>query len=288
MKIAFLGLGIMGSRMARNLSKHEVDLTVWNRSEEPRRLFAELGVKAADTPAEAVKDADLVFSMLSNPDAVEGLFFGEDGLLTEMKQGAIWADCSTVNPSFSRRSGEEARARGIRFMDTPVAGSKAAAESAGLVFFCGGDEDDYKTILPYAEMMGSKGMHLGKVGQAASLKMLVNVMLAQSMTVFSEAVLLGEKLDLDRNMLLSMLPNLPVIASFTQHKNEAMRAMDFSDVHFPLEHMHKDVRLATETAKEVGMTMHLAEATKELYAQAKDAGMSREDFGAIYKYLGKN
>lgn len=285
MKITFLGLGIMGSRMAINLIEKGAELTIWNRNQGATKVFENRGVTIATSAHEAVKEADIVFSMLSNPEAVEAIFFGDEGILNAMKKGAIWADSSTVNPSFSRRSGEEAHTRGIRFMDAPVAGSKAVAAEGSLVFFCGAEKVVYETCLPYIEMMGSKGMHLGKVGQGAALKMLINVMLAQSMVIFSEAVLLGEKLDLDRDMLLSMLPNLPVIAPFTAHKAAAMRSGDFSDVHFPLEHMHKDVHLATVTAYEVGQPMYMANAAKELFASAKQAGKGRLDFGAIYGHL---
>ncbi len=287
MNITFLGLGIMGSRMANNLIGTNANLTVWNRSAQACDVFKEKGISVAQSASEAVKDADIVFSMLSNPDVVESLFFGESGLLSEMKDSAIWADSSTVNPSFSRLSGEEAEKHKVRFMDAPVAGSKAAAQEGQVVFFCGGNQDVYNSCLPFFEAMGMKGMHLGKVGQGASLKMLVNGMLAQNMAVFSETIHLGEKLGLDRDMLLSMLPNLPVIAPFTQHKNEAMRARDYSDVHFPLEHMHKDIRLATVTAKEVGMEIHLAEAARKLFNGAEEDGLGRKDFAAVHEFIGK-
>jgi len=273
MNISFLGLGIMGSRMAMNLIDNRVELTIWNRSPKACSLLEEKGATVADSPMEAVQDAGIVFSMLSNPTVVESIFFGEKGVLYAMKESAIWTDSSTVNPSFSRRAEEESNKHDVRFIDAPVAGSKAAAEEV------------FNTCLPYYEKMGKKGMHLGKVGQGASLKMLVNGMLAQNMAVFSETILLGEKLGLDRDMLLSMIPTLPVIAPFTQHKNEAMRTRDYNDVHFPLEHMHKDIRLATVSAQEVGMDIHLAEATRKLFERAEADGLGSKDFGALHSYL---
>ena len=278
----------MGSRMANNLIENDVSLRVWNRSEGLSKELISKGATLAATPSEAVTGADIVFSMLSKPEAVEAVFFGEEGALASMKKGAIWADCSTVNPSFSRRAGIESKQQNIRFIDAPVAGSKAAAGDGNLVFFCGGEAQDFKQAEPYMEMMGNKAMHLGEVGQGASLKMLVNVMLAQSMAVFSETVLLGEKLGLDRDMLLSMLPTLPVIAPFTKLKAEAMRIGDYSDVNFPLEHMHKDVHLATLSAYEVDQPLHMANACKELFSSAKQAGMGRLDFSALHKYLGQD
>ena len=124
MKITFIGLGIMGSRMAANLLKNGVDVTVYNRSKEPVNILLEKGAKTAATANEAAKNADIVFSMLSTPEVVDYVFLSEDGVLSAMKKNAIWVDCSTVNPSFSIKSKEAADNFGIRFIDAPVAGTK--------------------------------------------------------------------------------------------------------------------------------------------------------------------
>jgi len=286
MKISFLGLGIMGSRMAHNLLKSNAEVTVWNRSASATETFHNTEALIATSANEAVSEADIVFTMLSNPEAVTALMTSTGGVLSAMKKGAIWADCSTVNPSFSASVGEEAEKHGIRFIDSPVAGSKMAGQNGELVFFCGGDEATIESCRPYMEVMGKKAMSIGpEVGKGASLKMLVNVMLAQSMVVFSETIHLGKQMGLNEDMLLAMLPNLPVIAPFTQHKTAAMKSGDHSDVHFPLEHMQKDVHLATLTAYELGQPMYLANLTKDLFAGAKASGMGRMDFGAIHKFL---
>ena len=284
MKIAFLGLGIMGSRMAANLLQRGVDLTVWNRTPSAAAELQQSGAKLAATAAESVRDADLVFSMLSTPKAVAEVFFGPEGALASMKPGAIWADSSTVNPSFTRRSAELAAARTIRFVDAPVAGTKPHAQNAQLTFFVGGTEADFEAVKPYAAMMGQKVLHLGGVGQGASFKMLVNSMLAQSMLVFSETVVLGEKLGLDRSFLLKTLPNLVVSAPFTAAK-APMIEQDEYEVMFPLEWMHKDLHLATTSAYEVKQPLTMANTAKELYARAVEMGLGRLDFAAVHRVL---
>ena len=138
MQIAFLGLGIMGSRMAANLLKAGHPLTVWNRSAEKAEALRPLGAQAAASPAEAVRGADVVFTMLSTPAAVEAVALGEGGFLPAMQSGALWVDCSTVDPDFSRRMAAEAAGRGLRFMDAPVAGSKAPAEAGSCAFWLAG------------------------------------------------------------------------------------------------------------------------------------------------------
>ncbi len=284
MKIAFIGLGIMGSRMAKNLLKNGVDLSVWNRSKEAEKDLVEGGAKSSSNVADTVKEADVVFSMLSTNDAVKSVFLKDENALASMNSGAIWVDCSTVNPSFSKEMSLEAESRNIRFVDAPVAGTKPHAENAELVFFVGSDVNTLSSIQPYLAMMGKKVMHLGAVGKGASFKMLVNLMLAQSMIVFSETVLLGEKLGLDKQFLLDTIPNLVVSAPFTKFKSEMIKEDDY-EVQFPLEWMHKDLHLATLTAYEHKQPLYLANAAKELYAKANRNGLGRLDFAAIHRLL---
>jgi 3-hydroxyisobutyrate dehydrogenase/glyoxylate/succinic semialdehyde reductase len=201
-----------------------------------------------------------------------------------MKKDALWVDCSTVDPAFSKQSEKEAAIRNIRFVDAPVAGTKKPAEDGSLVFFVGANKRDFKEIEILLPFMGSKIIHVGETGKGTSLKMLVNAMLAESMHAFSETLLLGEKIGLSKDFLLDTLPNLPVIAPFTKAKAEIIRNQNF-DAHFPLEWMEKDLRLVLKTAKENGHEMPLASLTKELFEKANKSGLGRDDFSAIYKFL---
>lgn len=284
MKVAFIGLGIMGSRMAKNLLKNEVVLTVFNRSIEPVHEMEKLGALAAGSLHEAVAGADIVFTMLSSPEIVERVALGADGFVADMKDDAIWVDCSTVNPSFTIRAAKTAENHRVRFVEAPVAGSKPQAENAELVFFVGGDKSDLETIQNLLYFMGNQILQVGDTGKAASLKMLVNALLAQSMLAFSETVLLGEKLGLSKDFLLDTLPNLVVCAPFTKAKAEMIRADDY-EVQFPLELMHKDLHLAAVTAYERNQPLLSANLAKELFGAAKQRGLGRADFAAIYKFL---
>ena len=284
MKIAFIGLGIMGSNMASNLAKNNLNLTVYNRTPKILETIENSNISYAGSIKNAVKDADIVFSMLSTPQVVEEVFFGTEGALNSMKKNAIWADCTTVNPSFSKRAFEEASKYAIRFLDTPVSGSKIPAEKAELIFLVGGKEETLIEIQPYLKIMGNKVLHIGDIGKGASFKMLVNMMLAQSMLVFSEAILLGEKMGISKDFLLDTVPNLIVSAPFTKSKAQAIKSNNY-DVQFPLEWMHKDLHLAAITAYELNQPLYLANLAKELYAGANQNGMGRDDMSAIYKFL---
>ena len=275
----------MGSRMAANLLKQDgIDLTVWNRTAAAADVPTLAKAKKATSLAGAVAGAELVLSMLSTPEAVADCFFGEGGALAAMDEQALWIDCSTVNPSFSRTAAEHAAAAGVRFFDGPVAGSKPQAEAAQLAFFLGADADAVAPVRPYLDLMGAKVIPFGKVGQGAAFKMVVNMMLAQSMVVFSEALLLGESLGVDKEFLLNVIPGLPVIAPFTKFKVDAIRSGDY-DVNFPLELILKDLHLAAVSAYEVDQPLPVANLVKELYAGANRAGMGRLDFGAVHAYL---
>jgi 3-hydroxyisobutyrate dehydrogenase-like beta-hydroxyacid dehydrogenase len=282
MDIAFIGLGIMGSRMVANLLKNEVAVTVWNRSKEPVAAAQQLGATAAATAEEAVRNADLVVSMLAKPEVVETLFLGEKGLLQHMKKEALWLDCSTVNPSFSRRVGAEAKAAGVRFADAPVAGSAPQAAAATLQFFVGAEEALVEPVRPYLEKMSQRVLTFKELGKGSAFKMLVNGALAQSMAVFAETIALGEKLGFEQEFLLNTLSNTPVVAGFVQGKIDKMQSGAY-DPQFSLELMHKDLHLATLTAYEQGQPLFMAQAAKELYAQAKMQGLGQSDFSAVYE-----
>lgn len=284
MNVTFLGLGIMGSRMATNLLNSGQQITIWNRTAAAADIPELAGATKVTDLAEAVREADVVYSMLSTPAAVAECFFGEGGALGNMKQDALWVDCTTVNPSFSREAAQHATAAGVRFFDAPVAGSKPQAAGAQLAFFVGAEAGAIDPIRPHLEAMGAKVIPFGAVGQGAAFKMLVNVMLAQSMVIFSESVILGEALGIDKDFLLNVLPGLVVSAPFTKFKAESIRQDDF-EVMFPLEWMHKDLHLASVTAYEANQPLFLANLTKDLFAGAKRAGMGRLDFAAVHRYL---
>ena len=287
MKVAFIGLGIMGSRMAANLLKNGVELTVFNRTAEPALQLKELGAKVAGSAAEAVHEADVVFSMLSTPQVVAEVFWGEGNVLKSMKKGAWWLDCTTVNPSFSLQSKAEAEGVGVKFLDAPVSGSKPQAQNAELIFLAGSTEEEARELDGFFKMMGKKTFYMGEAGKGASFKMIINMMMAQSMALFSEAVLLGDKMGISRDFLLDTLPNLIVTPPFIKNKVTNIAKGEY-EVQFPLEWMHKDLHLAAVSAYENNQPLYLANVAKEMFEGAKANGMGRLDFSAFFKYLEKH
>ncbi len=274
----------MGHAMAGNLLKNNVELTVFNRTKEKADDLVEQGARWGDSAAEAVKNADVVFTMLSEPAVVREVAFGKDGFVGSMQADALWVDSSTVNPSFSREMAEKARQAMVRFMDAPVAGSKVPAQNGELVYLVGGEKKDLDQVSNLLDIMGKKTVHVGKTGLGTSMKMVVNMMLAQSMLAFSESVHLGMSLGIDRNFVLESLSGMPVSAPFLSYKAGRMKDDNF-EVEFPLEWMQKDMHLATLSGWEQGIALPSANLSKEIYALAKQSGLSREDFSAVFKLL---
>src|SRR5437588_4561864 len=171
MKIGFIGLGIMGSRMATNLQKHGHSLVVFNRTPEKAEPLVAEGAQWADSPAALSLHVEVIFTMLAHPDAVEAAALGENGFLRYPQPGQIWIDCSTVNPSFSRKMAAAANTRRVVFLGAPVTGSKGQAELGKLTFWVGGERSDLESCWPLLECMGNKIVHCGGPGTGASLKM---------------------------------------------------------------------------------------------------------------------
>jgi 3-hydroxyisobutyrate dehydrogenase/glyoxylate/succinic semialdehyde reductase len=288
MKIGFIGLGIMGSRMAANLQKGGHSLIVFNRTREKADPLVAKGAHWADSPAALAPPVEVIFTMLAHPDAVEEAAMGEFGFLSHLGPGQLWVDCSTVNPSFSKRMSAESQARGIRFLGAPVTGSKGQAASAKLTFWVGGEAADFKTCRPLLECMGSASFHCGGQGMGASLKMVMNQLLGTVMATFAEGLVLGESLGLSREVLFQALLGGPAAAPFLAAKRERIESGNYEQADFPLRWLQKDLQLATVSAYETGAAVPLTNVTKEIYRLAIREGRGSEDFSAIYDYLARN
>ena len=280
--IAFLGLGIMGSRMAANLLRAGHTVHVYNRSTAAAEPLAALGGTVHTDPGAAVGEADVVFSMLAHPNAVTEVMLNRG--LPGMKSGATWVDCSTVDPAFSRSCDTQSSEAGVHFLGAPVAGTLPHAEQAQLTFFVGGEAEVLEAVRPLLDLMGQGVVHVGGAGQGAAYKMLVNGLLANAIAAFSETVHLGEKLGIDRSFLLNNLSKSVVAAPVTAAKAPAMEAGEYP-VMFPLEWMHKDLQLVASAAFEVAHPMPITHAVKETYARAQAQGLGRLDFAAVHESL---
>jgi 3-hydroxyisobutyrate dehydrogenase-like beta-hydroxyacid dehydrogenase len=287
MRIGFIGLGIMGSRMAANLQKHSYDLVVFNRTRAKALPLIDNGATFAESAAKVAERVEVLFTMLAHPDAVEQAALGRNGFLSHLKPNALWVDCSSVNPSFSKKMAAEAAARQICFVDAPVTGSAPVAAEAKLFFWVGADMAGLERVRPLLLCMGNKIVHAGGHGMGTSMKMVVNLLLGAGMASFAEAMALGQGLGLSQKMLFDSLLGAPAVAPFLASKREKIESENY-EAEFPLRWMQKDMHLASISAYEVGVAMPVANVIKEVYRLAMRDGRDTEDFSAIYDYLTNN
>jgi 3-hydroxyisobutyrate dehydrogenase-like beta-hydroxyacid dehydrogenase len=283
MKIGFIGLGIMGSRMAANLQKHGHSLVVFNRTRAKAELLVGPCGTFSDSPAKVADQVDILFTMLANPDAVEEVALRANGFLNYLRPNALWVDCSSVNPSFSKKMAAATVARQIHFVDAPVTGSAAVAEEGKLVFWVGGEDADLETIRSLLLCMGNKIVHGGGHGMGTSLKMVVNLLMGNAMAAFAEGLALGEGLGISREVLFDSLLGMPAVAPFLAGKREKIESANY-EPEFPLRWMQKDLHLASVSAYESGVAMPVTNVTKEVYRLAMRGGRGTEDFSAIYEF----
>ncbi len=284
MQIGFIGLGIMGSRMARNLLASGHELVVYNRTRERADPLVAAGATWADTPAAAASGAEALITMLSTHVVIQTLAVEENGFLAAMPRGCRWVDCSTVHPGFVRWMAGLAGAHGVHYVDAPVAGTKGPAAAGELIFLAGGRREDIEYCQPLFDSMGQKVIHMGGIGQGAAMKMAVNLMLGSAMAAYSEALVLGASLGLSRRMMAEVLLASPVSAPFLKAKQALIDQGNF-DAHFPLRWMRKDLQLAAQSAYEQGVALPALNAIKELYALAEKDGMGAQDFAAVWQFL---
>jgi 3-hydroxyisobutyrate dehydrogenase-like beta-hydroxyacid dehydrogenase len=283
MKIGFIGLGIMGSRMAANLQKQGHSLVVFNRTRaKAEPLLGPCGT-FSDSRAKLAEQVDMLFTMLAHPEAVEQAARGENGFLDHLKPNALWIDCSSVNPSFSKKMATEAARREIHFVDAPVTGSAPAAEEGKLVFWVGADPADLERIRPLLLCMGNKIVHVGGPGMGTSMKMVVNLLLGNAMAAFAEGIALGEGLGISREVLFDSLLGMPAVAPFIAAKRKKIESGNY-EPEFPLRWMQKDMHLASVSAYESGVATPVTNVTKEIYRLAIRGGRGTEDFSAIYEF----
>lgn len=283
-KLGFIGTGLMGSRMAANLLKEGYALYVYNRTKDKAKDLIEKGAIWVNSPKELAAEADIVISMLSSPEAVKAVALGENAFLDGMSKGSIWMNCSTVNPSFAREMDCMSQKHGIQYIDAPVAGTTGPAEKGDLVFLLGGEAAAIEQCEDLFEIMGKKTLHLGEAGMGSAMKMLINQLLAQSVAAFAESLLMGEAMGLDKNTLFDVLLNTPVVAPVIAAIRTRLENGDY-EANFPLKLMQKDLHLSSVSAYEKGLATPALNATKEIFAQAKQAGFGEQDFTAVYQFM---
>jgi 3-hydroxyisobutyrate dehydrogenase-like beta-hydroxyacid dehydrogenase len=284
MKVAFLGLGIMGRAMAANLAKAGHEVTVWNRS--PGKEKEVDGARSAASPGEAARGAEVVWMCVSDTKAVESVLFGPGGVEESLTEGMIIVDSSTIAPSATLRFAARAKTRGVDYVDAPVTGSKIGAEGGTLIFIVGGDEAVLEKLNPLFAAMGKKIFRMGETGKGHAAKLVMNLQIALIYEGFAEALTLAAKLGVDIATLMPLVNASMVRSGVVDYKAPFVMKRDFSP-NFPLRLMLKDLRLALDAAKEVRVKLPGLETVEEIYEMAAEEGQADLDYAATLTLLEK-
>jgi 3-hydroxyisobutyrate dehydrogenase-like beta-hydroxyacid dehydrogenase len=275
MKVAFVGVGKMGLPMAGNVLRGGHDLTVFNRTLERCDPLRDDGATVATSAAEAVRDAEVLVTMLADPAAVESQILADEAVLADAPEGLVWLEMSTIGPSAARAFAARAAGAGVTMLDAPVSGSVTVAEAAALVSMVGGDADALERARPVLEAMTKAHFHLGGSGAGAAMKLAINVMIASQTVAISEALVLAEAAGIERPDAYEVIAAGALASPFIDYKKAAFLDPDGTPPAFALDLMRKDLKLALEQGEAAGLPLFGATAASEAVTVA--AGLEGGD-----------
>jgi 3-hydroxyisobutyrate dehydrogenase-like beta-hydroxyacid dehydrogenase len=282
-RVGFIGLGIMGSRMAANLARAGFELTVWNRTAATAQEWAARhGATVAATPQALASNSDVVITMVVDGPQVEAVLLGEEG--AGHGPGLLCVDMSTIGPAAARGIAARLDERGVSFMDAPVTGSSPKAEDGTLTIMAGGEAADFERARPLLEAMGELVVHVGPVGHGQLVKVINNAVAAANTAVVAEALLAGARAGADLDALVRVMQAGSGASAMLDLKHAPMRSRDYTTL-FKLEHMLKDLRLCLDEARAAGVRTEMIEATEAILAEANERALGDSDFAALLEIV---
>jgi 3-hydroxyisobutyrate dehydrogenase-like beta-hydroxyacid dehydrogenase len=276
----------MGGGMASNLLKAGYQLTVWNRSAEKCEPFARKGARVAESPADAVRDVDLVMYMLSNDHAVDEVVFGANGILSGINEGQIAMDMSTVLPATSLREEEAYAKHGVDFLDVPVFGSKQESADAKLWIMAAGNKAIFEKVKPVLEHLGQTVHYFGKNGNAAAMKLVGNLIVALEMEALAEGLVLAQKAGLDLNTVMEVVKVADFRSPLLVSNGQNILKRGFS-TSFALRLMLKDADLIEKFAETLHSPIPALRVAEKNLVSAVALGFGNENASALIKALEK-
>ncbi len=280
-RIGFLGLGIMGSRMAANLVRAGFRTAVWTHTPGKAEAWAgEHSAFAHKTPAELAACSDIVISMVVDGEQVSSILLGPSGVIEAAHPGLLCVDMSTIAPPDTRRIGAALAERGVRMLDAPVTGSSPRAEDGSLTIMAGGAGEDFQRALPALEAMGEVIVHVGELGQGEMLKLINNAIAAANAAAVAEALVLADAGGIDIDDLILVASSGSGASAQLSLKGRAMQGHDYSPL-FKTAHMLKDVRLCLQEAEDLGAPFPSAAHARDLLAATMARGHEDQDYSAM-------
>src|SRR6266536_5576880 len=284
-KLGFLGLGLMGYPMARNLLRAGHQVWLWsNTTSKARQLAAEEKGTFCATPQQVAENAECLFLCVGNTQMARQVILGQDGIIQGAKPGAVVVDASTISPSESRRIGTALKAKGVDFLDAPCTGSTPGAQGGTLTFMIGGDPAVFERVKPFLDPMGKRLYYCGGPGMGLQAKLTQNLILSNILMAFNEGMVLATKGGLDPKLMLEILDNSAAKSGLISYKAPFVFARNFT-TNFSVKWMHKDIGLMLESGEELGVPLLLTGLTHQLFQTAISAGHGDEDICSTIKVL---
>jgi 3-hydroxyisobutyrate dehydrogenase-like beta-hydroxyacid dehydrogenase len=282
--VGFVGLGVMGGGIARRLVGAGHTVHGYNRTREKAQPLEELGLVYANTPRAAAEAGDVVFSMVTNVDALRAVAEGDDGIIAGLSPGKVWIDMSTAAPAVSRELAERVRQQGADMVDAPVSGSVSTLEEGRLSIMVGGAEETYERVRPLLLDIGPTVNRVGDNGQALLMKIAVNLSLHVQMVAFCEGLLLAEKDGIDRETAVEVMLSSVIASPMLKYRGPFVLELP-DEAWFDVNMMQKDMLLALEAGRQLDVPMPTTAVANELLTAARGRGLEHEDFAVVYEVL---
>ncbi len=284
--IGFIGLGAMGGRMVKRLLDAGHSVVGYNRTAAKAQALIAAGMKLTASPRQAAEAAEVVFSMVTNTEALDAIAHGADGVLAGLHPGSVWVEMSTVSPGASRRLAEEARGRGAALLDAPVSGSVLTLEQGQLSIMVGGEAAALERVRPYLLAIGPTITHVGPNGLAVTMKIATNLGLVVQMLAFCEAVLLAEKSGIERSRAVETLLKSVIASPMVKYRGPFVLGMP-EEAWFNVSMMQKDVELALELGHQVGVPLPATSLCQTILTAARGLGLGEYDFAVVFDVLAR-
>ena len=285
-KLGFVGLGTMGSRVAKRLLAAGHSVTGYNRTQSKAQWLLDAGLKWADSPRAVAQSSDVVFSMVTNTAALHSIALGDAGILAGLTRGMVYVDMSTVSPKASRELADQVAAKGATMLDCPVSGSVVTLEQGQASLMVGGDAATFEKIKPILLNIGPKANHVGTNGLAVTMKIAVNLSLAVQMLAFSEGVLIAEKSGIQRETAVEVMLNSVIASPMAKYRGPFVLKLP-DEAWFDVNMMQKDMLLALELGRQLDIPMPTTAVTNEMLTAARGMGLAKEDFAVVFHALAR-
>jgi 3-hydroxyisobutyrate dehydrogenase-like beta-hydroxyacid dehydrogenase len=282
--LGFVGLGAMGGRVTKRLLDAGHTVTGYNRTKSKARWLLDAGMRWGESPRAVAETADMVFTMVTNTEALREVFHGPDGILVGLGKGKIYIDMSTVSPAASRHLAAQVAEKGAHMLDSPVSGSVITLEQGNLSLMVGGDEDVFEQVKPVLLAIGPKINYVGKNGQAVLMKIAVNLNLQVQFVGFCEGLLLAIKGGVPVETALEVMLNSVIASPSLKYRTPFILDMP-DEAWFNVNMMQKDMLLAEELGRELNVALPTVAISNQLLTAARAMGLAKQDFAIVYKVL---